>query len=142
MRSSRGEEGSAIVEFVVLALALLLPSLYLVLTLGSVQGAVFAADAIARDAARIHASDADPRAAARLSDQRAHLVLEDFGIPARGVLEISCTADPCASPGGTVTAHVDVPVQVPGLGPLLGEGGIVTVRGEHAVPVDRYRAGG
>ena len=51
---------NTIVEFVALSAALLIPSLYLVLTLGSVQAAVFAADTIARDAARIHAVAPDP----------------------------------------------------------------------------------
>src|SRR5699024_11380150 len=43
------EDGNALVEFVVLSAVLLIPALYLVLTLGSVQSAVFAADIIARD---------------------------------------------------------------------------------------------
>lgn len=139
-RGIRQEEGNALVEFVVLAVVLLVPTLYLVLTLGGVQAAVFAADVIARDAARIHATESDPALASARSSAHAALVLEDFGLEAEDVLTISCTEDPCATPGGTVTASVRIPVPVPGLGPVLGGSGPVAVTGVHSSPVDRYRA--
>jgi len=134
------EDGNALVEFVVLSAALLIPSLYLVLTLGGVQSAVFAADTIARDAARIHAIEPDPYLAAQRTAAHSALVLEDHGLPAGDVVTITCSDDPCATPGGVVTASVRIPVPVPGLGPVLGGGGPVTVGAEHAAPVDRYRA--
>src|SRR5699024_6898680 len=117
------EEGNALVEFVVLSAALLIPCLYLVLTLGGVQAAVFAADTIARDAARIHATEPDGSAAAERSARHSAMILEDHGLPAGDVLTLRCSEDPCATPGGTVTAEVRIPVPVPGLGPLLGETG-------------------
>lgn len=140
-RRWRAEDGNALVEFVVLAVALLLPALYLVLTLGSVQSAVFAADIIARDTARIHAVEQDPARAQHRSSDHAEMVLEDFGLSARDAVEVSCTHDPCATAGGTVTATVRIPVPIPGLGPVLGQKGPVTVSSGHAVQVDQYRAG-
>ena len=137
----RKEDGNAIIEFVVLSAALLIPSLYLVLTLGSVQAAVFAADTISRDVARIHATDTDPERAARRAAEHTAMVLEDHGLSAVDVWQISCSEDPCATPGGMVTAQVRIPVPVPGLGSILGETGPVTVGASHAVPVDQYRAG-
>lgn len=134
------EDGNALVEFVVLAVALLIPSLYLVLTLGSVQSAVFAADVIARDTARIHATETDPGRAEVRAREHARMILEDFGLSGDEVAQISCTHDPCATPGGTVTAEVRLPVPVPGLGPVLGDTGPVSVSAAHAAPVDRYRA--
>ncbi|GAA1485799.1 hypothetical protein GCM10009625_26030 [Brachybacterium fresconis] len=134
------EDGNTIVEFVVLAAALLIPTLYLVLTLGSVQAAVFAADTIARDAARIHAVQTDPDRAAMRTQQHAAMVLEDYRLDAGDVVEIRCSEDPCSSPGGTVRAQVRIPVPVPGLGPVLGETGPVAVGASHAVQVDQYRA--
>lgn len=134
------DRGNAIVEFVVLSAALLIPSLYLVLTLGSVQAAVFAADTISRDAARIHAVETDPDVAAARAARHAELVLEDFGLEPGDVVEISCSEDPCSTPGGTVVATVRIPVPVPGLGPILGDQGPVAVGASHAVPVDMYRA--
>lgn len=135
------ERGNAIVEFVVLGVVLLIPCLYLVLTLGSVQGAVFAADVIARDAARIHATDGNAeRADARTRAMTAQ-VLSDYGIeadPTRTVT-IRCSHDPCASPGQDVRAEVRIPVMVPGLGPMLGGAGPVRVGSSHVAHVDQYR---
>lgn len=134
------EDGNALVEFVVLSAALLIPSLYLVLTLGSVQAAVFAADTIARDVARIHATEPDGSTAVERSALHTEMILEDHGLPAGDVVTLHCSHDPCATPGGTVTAEVRIPVPVPGLGPLLGETGPVTVASSHAVQVDQYRS--
>lgn len=135
------EDGNALVEFVVLSAALLIPSLYLVLTLGSVQAAAFAADSISRDVARIHATEPDPDRAAERSARHTAMILEDHGLAAHDVVTLRCSADPCATPGGTVTARVRIPVPVPGLGPVLGENGPVTVGASHAVQVDQYREG-
>lgn len=140
--SLEAEDGNALVEFVVLSAALLIPCLYLVLTLGNVQAAVFAADTLSRDVARIHATEQDPQVAAARSSRHVALVLEDHGLPASEVVSLTCSEDPCATPGATVAAQVRIPVPVPGLGPILGQGGPVTVGASHAVQVDRYRAGG
>lgn len=134
------DDGNALVEFVVLSVALLIPSLYLVLTLGNVQAAVFAADTISRDVARIHATETDPARAAARSQALAEVVLQDHGLPVTDVVDLSCSEDPCATPGGIVTTRVRIPVPVPGLGPILGETGPVAVGASHAVPVDQYRA--
>ena len=139
-RRLQQEQGNALVEFVVLSAALLIPTLYLVLTLGSVQAAAFAADTIARDAARIHATESDPDRATARASRHMEMVLEDHGLPVTDVVQLSCSEDPCATPGGIVTARVRIPVPVPGLGPILGETGPVAVGASHSVPVDQYRA--
>lgn len=144
-RSLGAEEGNALVEFVVLAVALLIPSLYMVLTLGSVQSAVFAADVIARDAARIHAVERDPSTAAARTEEHTDLVLADFGLESASggdAVEITCSDDPCATPGGTVTATVHLAVPIPGLGPVLGQDGPVTVSSTRSAPVDVHRERG
>lgn len=133
------DDGNAVVEFVVLGVALLIPSLYLVLTLGSVQSAVFAADVLARDAARIHAVVPDSAEARDRTQTHSGLVLDDFGLSAENPVTITCSEDPCSAPGGSVTAEVAIPVPVPGLGPLFDEQGIVTVRSEHTILVDEHR---
>jgi Flp pilus assembly protein TadG len=135
------EDGNALVEFVVLSAALLIPCLYLVLTLGNIQAAVFAADTISRDVARIHATAQDPEVAAQRAARHTEMILEDHGLSPGDVVTLRCSEDPCATPGGSVTAQARVPVPVPGLGPVLGQTGPVTVGASHTVPVDQYRAG-
>lgn len=133
------ERGNAVVEFVVLAVALLIPCVYLVLSLGALQNASFAADAIARDAARIHATAPDPAAAeARLSSQIA-LMRDDYRLTGEETVSISCTATPCGAPGGVVTAHVRIAVPVPGLGGVLGREGPFAVGATRAVAVGEHR---
>ena len=97
------EDGNALVEFVVLSAALLIPSLYLVLTLGNVQAAVFAADSIARDVARIHATEPDGSTASERSARHSEMILEDHGLSTGDVIALHCSHDPCATPGGTVS---------------------------------------
>lgn len=135
------ERGNAVVEFVVLAVVLLIPCLYLVLTLGAVQSAVFAADVLARDTARIHATEPDPDVAAQRSRQLAVDVLADYGIDADpdAVVTLRCSANPCATPGQDVQAEASIPVQIPGLGPMLGGAGPVRVGASHLAQVDQYR---
>ncbi len=133
------DEGNTLVEFVVLAVALLVPCLYLVLTLGSVQSAVFAADVIARDTARIYSMEGDDKVAAERSRAHAEMVLADFDLDAGDVLDVTCSETPCASPGATITARVRIPVQVPGVGPVLGEAGPVSVGSQQTIRVDEHR---
>lgn len=140
-RRLRSERGNTVVEFVVLSVVLLIPCLYLVLTLGRVQAAVFAADVIARDVARIHATEPDAARADARSEALVALVLADHGLQAdpAEVATLSCTATPCASPGGDVRAQVRIPVGIPGLGPLWGEQGPIRVGAEHLAHADEYR---
>ncbi|WP_246957728.1 hypothetical protein [Brachybacterium sp. Marseille-Q7125] len=126
-------------EFVVLSAALLIPSLYLVLTLGNVQAAAFAADTISRDVARIHAMEQDPARAQQRAQAHTALILEDYGLASSDVTEVSCSKDPCATPGGTVGVQVRIPVPVPGLGMILGDVGPVSVGASHLLEVDQYR---
>lgn len=136
------EDGNALVEFVALAVILLIPSLYLVLTLGSVQGAVFAADVIARDAARIHATEPDAARAEARTRAMVRMTLEDHGLSAQDAVTIRCSKQPCSAPGSEVTADVSIGVAIPGLGPMLGQDGPVHVGAAHVVEADQFRAPG
>lgn len=136
------EDGNALVEFVALSVILLIPSLYLVLSLGSVQGAVFAADVIARDAARIHATEPDASRAKERTEAMVRMTLEDHGLSAQDAVTVRCSKDPCSAAGSEVTAEVSIGVPIPGLGPMLGQDGPVHVGAEHVVEADQFRAPG
>lgn len=139
-RRVREDGGSALIEFVVLAVVILVPSLYLVITLGAVQSAVFAADVLARDAARILATEPDPATAdARIAELTAQL-LDDYGLENGEVVSVDCSSSRCATPGGTVQVQVRMSIAVPGIGPLLGGDGPFAVGSAHQVAVDQYRS--
>src|ERR1700712_4047560 len=77
---ARREQGSAAVEVLVLGVLLLVPLVYLILTVAALQGAAFAAEGAARQAARsiaLAATDAEGR---RAADSAAVVALADWHV--------------------------------------------------------------
>lgn len=118
---SRGEEGSAVVEFVTLGVLLLVPVVYLVLVLGRIQAGVFAVEGAAREAARVVAGAPDEQVAAARASAAVRFALLDqgFDVPAASALQLECSAVPCLTPGGQVRATVRVDVTLPGVPAVL-----------------------
>ncbi|MHB1235235.1 MAG: hypothetical protein ACYCZK_06150 [Microbacteriaceae bacterium] len=121
-RSSRwadrpvGDRGSAAVEFVVAGLILLLPLVYLVLTVAAIQGAAFAVEGAARQAVRVFAQSSTV-AEGRARAQRAmEFGMADYGVDQTGAeISIDCSPNPdaCLSRLGLVTVTVRVAVALP-----------------------------
>lgn len=115
-----GEAGSASLEFVVLALVLLVPVTYLVVTLGRLQAGSYAAAAGSRAAARAFvtadtAQEAPGRAQAALD-----LALADQGFTdADATAATDCERPGCLVPEGAVQVTVRVLVPLPFVPPLL-----------------------
>ncbi len=142
---STGDEGSSVIEFLGLSLVLLVPLVYLVLVLGRVEAATFAAEGAAREAARTYVS-------ADRADQGTDRALAAVGIALRdqgfeddpaSALTLTCSAR-CLTPGSDVSAQIEVRVPLPfvpgfvrGVVPLE-----VPVRAEQVAPVDTYRSTG
>lgn len=110
------DEGSAIVEFLGVALVLLVPVVYLVLVLGQLQAAAFAVDGAAREAARAIVTADDAEAAAERATAAVQLALGDQGFRGEqwNALTVDCTAA-CLDPGTSVTTHVAIEVPLPGV---------------------------
>lgn len=118
VRVPSGDEGNAIVEFLGVALLLLVPVVYLVLTLGTLQAGAFAVDGAAREAARAFATAVDDTDGRARADSAVALALADQGLApdrAPGALRLACSADPCRTPGASVTVTVEVAVPLPGV---------------------------
>src|SRR4051812_11106945 len=122
-RSNRHPElGSAAVEVLVLGVLLLVPLVYLVLTVAALQGAAFAAEGAARQVARSIAlapTDREGRAAARAA---AVVALADWRLAATAAdVVVRCRPDPgdCATARGTVDVRVTVAAALPLLPPTL-----------------------
>lgn len=136
------EDGSAVVEFVFLAVLLLVPLVYLLLAAFQVQRAAYAASAAAREAGRgfvTAASGADAELRARAA---ADVALRDHGLDADSVgLSVTCSARPCLTPGAAVTVRIDTSVPLPLVPALLGRpAASVAVHAEHREVVDVYAA--
>ncbi|MBD5787148.1 pilus assembly protein [Cellulosimicrobium terreum] len=139
------ERGNAVVEFLGLALVLLLPTMYLVLTVGRLQAATFAVEGASREAARAFVtagtgSDGTVRAAAAV-----RIALDDQGFDEVGTadaLTLGCSTTPCLEPGGEVTSRVRVEVPLPFVPSFVRSAVplVVPVEAQHVSPVDEYAA--
>lgn len=140
------DSGNALVEFVAVGILLLVPCVYLILFLGQVQAATFAADSVAREAARVIVTEPDESAARDRAQAAAELILTDHGLEASAAesMSITCSESPCRTPDGVVDVQVDLHVRAPLLGGgIAGSGPLgVGVGSDHRLVVDRYVAGG
>lgn len=107
------ESGSAVVEFVFLAVLLMVPLIYLVMTLAALQAGAYATTAAAREAGRAFVTAAKTEQALARAEAAAEVAFGDYGLAADGALQISCTADPCLSPEGTVQLTATTRVSLP-----------------------------
>ncbi|UWF76877.1 MULTISPECIES: TadE family protein [Microbacterium] len=120
---ARGEEGSAALEFIVVGLLLLVPLVYLVITLGAVQEQTLGAEAAARHTARVIGQAPDAETAAARGDAVLASVVREYGMEADAVqVSMSCApaTDPCPDAGAVVVVTVRTRVSLPLLPPLFG----------------------
>ncbi len=141
----RRDEGTAVVEFLVLGVLLLVPVVYLVLTLGRIQAASFAADGAAREAARAYVTAGDDSHARlrALAAVRLGLLDQGFDADPQQALLVSCGQIPCLAPEGRVSVTVTVDVVLPGV-PAFVDRVVpmhVVVRSNQTAVVDAFDAG-
>lgn len=119
----RAEDGSAAVEFITVGLLLLVPIVYLVLALSSIQSASFAVEGAARQASRVFVQ-ADSIAGGEAAAARAIAVtLADYGLDAGDAeISISCRPDPsdCLTRRGFVTVSISIVAPLPLFPAVLG----------------------
>lgn len=125
------ESGTAAIEFIFASVILLVPLVYIILSISTVQAGTYATQAIAIDSARFAARH--PSVALQQAHATAGLHLEDFGLgDTPHHITFSCS-DACDTPGSTVTAHVETRIALPGV-PLILRGsqaGRITVTASH-----------
>ena len=110
------ERGSASLEFITAGLLLLVPLVYLVLTLAQLQAATFAAEGAARQAVRVFVTAATEKQAREQASIAVDDALADAHLPpeqARSTL--TCTPLPrdCLTPQSWVTARTTIAVTLP-----------------------------
>lgn len=137
------DAGNAILEFVCLALLLMVPLVYVLLTVFRVQGAAYAVSGAAREAGRVYVATEPAEEASARAVTAASLVMSDAGLSLDpDQLNLACSDDPCRTPGGTVDVTIDYAVALPFLPRFLNGGAPASVRvsGRHLEVVDRFRA--
>lgn len=142
-RQPRGEDGTAIVEFVWLAILLLVPLLYVVLAVFATQRVSYAASAAARSATRAFVTSPDQTTAYARATTAARLAFGDQGIDAPDFrLVISCRPDPrqCLTPGSVVVAEVRSAAELPLMPSALGGNTPrISVQAVHRSPYGTFR---
>lgn len=137
------QRGSGLVELVWLSLLLLLPLLWIVLSVFEVQRGAFGVSGAARSAARAYALAPHDAAGEQRAEAVARRALADQGLvdlPLR--VTVSCSPYPrnCHSGNSVITVRVQSAVTLPLLPDALG-GGAPTFRldDSHTVPIGRYQ---
>jgi Flp pilus assembly protein TadG len=139
VRRPDGDDGNALVEFTYLAVLLMVPLVYVLVTVFQVQRAAFGVTEAARQAGRAYVttSSGDPALRAQTA---ADVALRDQ-IPDVGSAAVSYPGGaPALLPGQTVTVQVAYDVTLPILGGLFGEvQPTIPVRATHVEVVDAFR---
>ena len=135
------ERGTATVEFVWMALLLLVPFVYILLAVFDTQRASYAVAAASRSAARAYVQAPDPAVAAAHARVAARIALADQDVEAD--VDITCLPSPssCLEPGSSVRVVVHTVQPLPLTPSALGDqhGGIA-VDSTHTEPIGSYRA--
>ena len=138
MRRPAGDDGNAVVEFSYLAVLLMVPLVYVLLTVFQVQRASFGVTEAARQAGRAYATADDPASGLARAQAAARLAMRDQGLTCGQCL---ASVEGALVPDGQVVTHVEFFVRLPGLGAALGDGrGGIRVDATHIEQVDRFRS--
>ena len=121
-RWASDDEGSASLEFVTAGMILLLPIVYLVLTMAAVQAGALAVEGAARQAVRVFVQADDEGAATSQAERAIEFALADYGLDAAAAdVTVTCQPKPtqCLSRRGSVTITVGVSIPLPLAPPAL-----------------------
>lgn len=107
---TKHERGSASLEFIVIAMGVLIPVLAITVSTASIQRAQFAVTEIARQGVRAVSLAPSDAAGSRALRRTARLTVSDFGITGSPRTTIECSASPCRSQGSLIRVTVSLAV--------------------------------
>jgi len=147
VRSTRGDAGNAVLEFVVLATFLMVPLIYIIIAVSQVQGSAYGATEATREAGRAYIGAATSSDALREACTAATVALQNgvaTTFDCASQLRVSCVSDtPCSVglvPGETIRVEIDLAVGLPFLPTsVFGHPLTVSVHAIHDEVVDPYR---
>jgi hypothetical protein len=140
-RVARGEQGSALVELTWLGLLLLVPLIWIVVSVFEVQRGAFATAGASRAAARAFALAPDDPEGRRQAVAAARRVMRDQGASPASEVTVSCVPEgDCHTAGAMITVRVSSSVQLPLFPDLFGEQRTsFALSSTHTVPIGRYQ---
>ncbi|MGV8912966.1 MAG: hypothetical protein ACOH14_10175 [Rhodoglobus sp.] len=116
------QRGSASLEFITVGLIMLIPLVYLVLTMSSIQAGALAAEGAARQAARVFVQAETLAEAEGAAARAVEFALDNHRVDAAAAeVSITCAPDPqnCLARHSFVTVQVAVVVDLPFAPPVL-----------------------
>ena len=138
MKQFRPDRGNVIVEFIGITIALLVPLSIIASSIIMVANAYLSTDVSARTAARAYVLSSNDASGTRAANSAAGLSSQDFDSQVLiRPIKVSCTKNPCLSPGGFVTVRVSKEVNL-NLPKALGYRSVV-VSAQHTAVVDELR---
>jgi hypothetical protein len=141
------DDGNAIIEFVFVAVILLVPLVYVVAAVASIQRSQLAVTQAARNAGRAFATSDTPGEAGARARAAVRLALADQGLPDDATLRFVRAGAGCDAPaivpqlqaGAEFAVCVIRHAPLPGVPkPLAGRG--ITAKGVYVVHVDDFRS--
>lgn len=138
---SLSDRGSAVIEFIVIGVLILIPISYISLCVMRVQAATVASSLAVREAGRAFTSSDTASSGQAHAVAAARLALSDqgFALPARAV-RISCPSSGCLAPESSVQIELTWSVDLPWLPEFLGEERTtIPITARRTMPVDSYR---
>lgn len=139
----RGDSGSALVEVTWLTILLLVPLVYLLLSVFEVQRAAYGVTAASRAASRAFMLAPDEATAHARAVHAAGVAMRDQGLTlSRGDVGITCEPDPraCLQPGSVVVVSMGLDVALPLVPSFFGDQApSVRVSAEHRSPYGTFR---
>jgi len=141
-RSRRSDEGSAIVEFLVVGVAVLVPMVYIVQCATVLHSAALASSQAVREAGRAFSTAPDEGSGRLRAVAAARLAFADQGLVLPpDALSLQCPDGPCLSAGSVVDVSLDWRVPLPWLPARWSGHGRTTVpiSARQRVPVDDFR---
>ncbi|CAL8898585.1 hypothetical protein [Kocuria varians] len=132
------DRGSAIVEFIGLGLLLLVPVVYLVVTVARVQAGSFAVVAAAEEAGQaVSVLEAKDLNRTGVHDVAA-VAAQDHGFePQDLAVTVDCSDGTCEAPGAVARVHASLTVDLPGM-PGFVTANVATLSADVSVVAGRY----
>lgn len=142
-RGRRGEHGSALVELTWLGLLLMIPLVYVIISIVTVQRSAYGATEAARAAGRAYILAPDVETAQTRAYDAARIAMGDQGVhlePSDLVIVCGPTPTSCLQPGSSVEVRIDLVVGLPMVPAIFGEqAASVSVDASHREPFGDYR---
>lgn len=116
------DRGSSSLEFVTVGLVLMVPLVYLMVTMAAIQGGALAIEGAARQAARVFVLAPDLAQAEASATRALEFALADHGIEAGSAsIAVTCSPTPanCLARRSFVTVTVDLEVPLPLVPPVI-----------------------